>query len=76
MVTLVLPEQRRDVARLMSTAGINPKTTRVRPGDSELSRLTGAREPSGVPVTIAAPAAAHPPRRPVLAGVRAAADRA
>ncbi|MBQ1070947.1 DEAD/DEAH box helicase, partial [Micromonospora sp. D75] len=60
VVTLVLPEQRRDVARLMSTAGINPKTTRVRPGDSELSRLTGAREPSGVPVTIAAPAAAHP----------------
>ncbi|MCZ7427422.1 DEAD/DEAH box helicase [Micromonospora sp. WMMA1949] len=60
VVTLVLPDQRRDVARLMSTAGINPKTTRVRPGDSELSRLTGAREPSGVPVTIAAPAAAHP----------------
>ena len=60
VVTLVLPDQRRDVARLMSTAGINPKTTRVRPGDSELSRLTGAREPSGVPVTITAPAAAHP----------------
>ncbi|MBQ1044451.1 MULTISPECIES: DEAD/DEAH box helicase [unclassified Micromonospora] len=60
VVTLVLPEQRRDFARLMSTAGINPKTTRVRPGDSELSRLTGAREPSGVPVTITAPAAAHP----------------
>ncbi|MEU8072092.1 DEAD/DEAH box helicase [Micromonospora sp. NPDC049151] len=60
VVTLVLPDQRRDVARLMSTAGINPKTTRVRAGDSELSRLTGAREPSGVPVTITAPAAAHP----------------
>ncbi|MEU7715072.1 DEAD/DEAH box helicase [Micromonospora chalcea] len=60
VVTLVLPEQRRDVARLMSTAGINPKNTRVRAGDSELSRLTGAREPSGVPVTITAPAAAHP----------------
>ncbi|MGC4894123.1 DEAD/DEAH box helicase [Micromonospora sp. DT31] len=62
VVTLVLPEQRRDVARLMTTAGINPKTTRVRPGDSELSRLTGAREPSGVPVTITPPAAAHPAR--------------
>ncbi|MFD6696185.1 DEAD/DEAH box helicase [Micromonospora aurantiaca (nom. illeg.)] len=60
VVTLVLPDQRRDVARLMTTAGINPKTTRVRPGDGELSRLTGAREPSGVPVTITAPAAAHP----------------
>ncbi|MEU2700854.1 DEAD/DEAH box helicase [Micromonospora aurantiaca (nom. illeg.)] len=60
VVTLVLPDQRRDVARLMTTAGINPKTTRVRAGDSELSRLTGAREPSGVPVTITAPAVAHP----------------
>ncbi|MFI5832503.1 DEAD/DEAH box helicase [Micromonospora sp. NPDC051300] len=60
VVTLVLPEQRRDVARLMSTAGINPKTTRVRPGDAELGRLTGAREPSGTPVTITPPAAAHP----------------
>ncbi|GAA3769898.1 DEAD/DEAH box helicase [Micromonospora maritima] len=60
VVTLVLPEQRRDVARLMSTAGINPQTTRVRAGDAELGRLTGAREPSGVPVTITPPAAAHP----------------
>ncbi|MFI2709747.1 DEAD/DEAH box helicase [Micromonospora sp. NPDC018662] len=62
VVTLVLPEQRRDVARLMSTAGINPQTTRVRAGDAELGRLTGAREPSGTPVTIAVPppVAAHP----------------
>ncbi|MFG1676536.1 DEAD/DEAH box helicase [Micromonospora sp. NPDC049282] len=60
VVTLVLPEQRRDVARLMTTAGINPKTTRVRAGDAELGRLTGAREPSGTPVTITPPAAAHP----------------
>ncbi|MGW5670483.1 DEAD/DEAH box helicase [Micromonospora sp. NPDC003776] len=68
VVTLVLPEQRQDVTRLMSLAGITPRTTRVRPGDEELSRVTGAREPSGVPVTIAppppvaAPSAARPGR--------------
>ncbi|MGW0436318.1 DEAD/DEAH box helicase [Micromonospora sp. NPDC003197] len=55
VVTLVLPEQRRDVSRLMSTAGIKPEAIRVRPGDSELVRVTGARIPSGVPVVIAPP---------------------
>ncbi|HEX5569554.1 MAG TPA: DEAD/DEAH box helicase [Streptomyces sp.] len=57
VVTLVLPEQRRDVDRLMASAGITPHTARVRSGEAELSRITGARKPSGVPVTIAAPAA-------------------
>jgi superfamily II DNA/RNA helicase len=56
VVTLVLPEQRRDMARLMSTAGIKPESVRVRPGDADLVRVTGARVPSGVPVTIVAPA--------------------
>lgn len=55
MVTLVLPEQRRDVSRLMSTAGIRPESVQVRSGDAALARVTGAREPSGVPVTIAPP---------------------
>ncbi|MFI6229320.1 DEAD/DEAH box helicase [Micromonospora echinospora] len=58
VVTLVLPEQRRDVAKLMSVAGIKPHVVAVRPGDEALARVTGAREPSGVPVTIAVPAAA------------------
>ncbi|MFU8871962.1 DEAD/DEAH box helicase [Micromonospora sp. SL4-19] len=58
VVTLVLPEQRRDVARLMSVAGITPRTARVRPGDEELSRVTGARKPSGVPVSLAPPQSA------------------
>ncbi|HSA51539.1 MAG TPA: DEAD/DEAH box helicase [Yinghuangia sp.] len=57
VVTLVLPEQRREFSRLMSHAGITPQTTRVRVGDSELSRITGARVPSGIPVTISAPEA-------------------
>ncbi|MEH0983396.1 DEAD/DEAH box helicase [Micromonospora sp. CPCC 205556] len=55
VVTLVLPEQRRDVSRLMSVAGIKPQSTQVRLGDEALARVTGAREPSGVPVTIVAP---------------------
>ncbi|WP_432124735.1 DEAD/DEAH box helicase [Streptomyces sp. C10-9-1] len=55
VVTLVLPAQRRDTDRLMAETGIAPRVTRVRSSDEELARLTGAREPSGVPVTIAVP---------------------
>ncbi|MEU1805073.1 DEAD/DEAH box helicase [Streptomyces sp. NPDC019937] len=55
VVTLVLPGQRRDMARLMSTAGITPHSTKVRSGEAELSRITGAQAPSGIPVTIAMP---------------------
>ncbi|WP_079038842.1 DEAD/DEAH box helicase [Streptomyces sp. NBRC 110028] len=55
VVTLVLPGQRRDMARLMSTAGITPHSTKVRSGEAELSRITGAQAPSGIPVTIAVP---------------------
>jgi superfamily II DNA/RNA helicase len=57
VVTLVLPNQRREMARLMATAGITPQTHQVRSGEAELSRITGAQAPSGVPVTITAPAA-------------------
>ncbi|MDT9682594.1 DEAD/DEAH box helicase [Streptomyces sp. TRM76323] len=55
VVTLVLSHQRRDVDHLMSHAGIRPKTTAVRSGDAELTRITGARTPSGIPVTITPP---------------------
>ncbi|MFH8382603.1 DEAD/DEAH box helicase [Kitasatospora sp. NPDC018058] len=58
VVTLVLPEQRREVNRLMTVAGIRPTVTKVRPGDADLARITGARTPSGVPVPLAVPAAA------------------
>ncbi|MGW2329293.1 DEAD/DEAH box helicase [Streptomyces sp. NPDC001700] len=57
VVTLVTPGRRRAVDRLMSDAGIRPRTTQVRSGEAELSRITGAQTPSGVPVVIAAPAA-------------------
>jgi superfamily II DNA/RNA helicase len=61
VVTLVLANQRREMARLMADAGITPNNDRVRAGgDAELSRITGARKPSGVPVVIAAPAPAVP----------------
>jgi superfamily II DNA/RNA helicase len=63
VVTLVLPHQRRAVDRLMSDAGVSARTTRVRPGEAELNRITGARTPSGVPVVLPAPAAAEPARR-------------
>ncbi|MCQ4082029.1 DEAD/DEAH box helicase [Streptomyces sp. RB6PN25] len=55
VVTLVLPDQRREMSKLMSNAGITPNTVQVRSGEAELTRITGARTPSGVPVTISAP---------------------
>ncbi|MFB6987306.1 DEAD/DEAH box helicase [Streptomyces sp. NPDC056230] len=57
VVTLVLPGQRREMTRLMTDAGIVPKIAQVRSGEAELSRITGARTPSGVPVTVTAPVA-------------------
>ncbi|MFE0254362.1 DEAD/DEAH box helicase [Streptomyces sp. NPDC059010] len=62
VVTLVTPGQRRDMARLMASAGISPTITAVRSGEAELSRITGAKAPSGIPVVITAPAA-EPARR-------------
>lgn len=50
VVTLVLPSQRREMTRMMTSAGITPQSTQVSSGDSELARITGARTPSGVPV--------------------------
>ncbi|OKI99594.1 hypothetical protein AMK18_21065 [Streptomyces sp. CB01249] len=55
VVTLVTSGQRREMTRLMAAAGIVPRTTEVRSGEAALSRITGARTPSGVPVTITAP---------------------
>ncbi|MGW3011087.1 DEAD/DEAH box helicase [Streptomyces sp. NPDC001219] len=62
VVTLVLPGQRREMDRLMADAGITPQSTQVRAGEAELTRITGARTPSGVPVTIAAPPVDTPQR--------------
>ncbi|MBV2357668.1 DEAD/DEAH box helicase [Streptomyces sp. J2-1] len=62
VVTLVLPEQKREMTRLMSDAGIRPRTSRVTSSAPELAALTGAREPSGVAVTIEIPEPAAPQR--------------
>ncbi|AJE86549.1 MULTISPECIES: DEAD/DEAH box helicase [Streptomyces] len=63
VVTLVTPEQRREMSRLLAAAGISPQTAQVRPGDEALHRVTGARTPSGVPVVLAEPAPAAQPRK-------------
>lgn len=62
VVTLVLPGQRRDVIRLMSDAGIRPHVTQVRSGEAELSRITGAQAPSGVPIGGSRPVTERPER--------------
>nr|WP_236642541.1 DEAD/DEAH box helicase [Actinoplanes utahensis] len=50
VVTLVLPKQRRTTQAMLSRAGVNPGEFRVRLGDEKLAEVTGAREPSGIPV--------------------------
>lgn len=51
VATLVLPQQRRKVTRLVAAAGAAPESRDVAPRGAELARVTGARQPSGVPVT-------------------------
>ncbi|MGP2435929.1 DEAD/DEAH box helicase [Streptomyces sp. JW3] len=76
VITLVTPGQRREMTRLVSAAGIVPQVTRVRPGEEELSRITGAQAPSGIPVVIPAPAPApERPRRAQSAGGSGSARR-
>ncbi|MEU5302850.1 DEAD/DEAH box helicase [Streptomyces noursei] len=50
VVTLVLSGQRREMSRLTAEAGIEPTITKVRSGEAELSRITGAKAPSGIPL--------------------------
>ncbi|MDH6214349.1 DEAD/DEAH box helicase [Streptomyces pseudovenezuelae] len=45
VVTLVAPNQRRDVNRMMSDAGIRPTVTQVRSGEEKLTAITGAKRP-------------------------------
>ncbi|MFE2020782.1 DEAD/DEAH box helicase [Streptomyces sp. NPDC059499] len=73
VVTLVLPEEKRDMTRLMADAGIAPRTTRIKSSDEELSRITGAREPSGIAIVIAVPEPTPPKPRTRGTGSGAAA---
>jgi superfamily II DNA/RNA helicase len=50
VVTLVLSGQRRETGQVMADAGVAPKVTKVRSGEAELSRITGAKTPSGKPL--------------------------
>ncbi|MET8567501.1 DEAD/DEAH box helicase [Streptomyces sp. NPDC004783] len=59
VVTLVLSGGRRETSRMMAEAGIEPTVTKVRSGEAELSRITGARTPSGTPLA-GGPAAPRP----------------
>ncbi|MFG3551794.1 DEAD/DEAH box helicase [Streptomyces sp. NPDC047725] len=59
VVTLVLSGGCRETSRMMAEAGIEPTVTKVRSGEAELSRITGARTPSGTPLD-GGPAAPRP----------------
>jgi superfamily II DNA/RNA helicase len=50
VVTLVLSGQRRETSQVMADADVAPKVTKVRSGEAELSRITGAKAPSGKPL--------------------------
>ncbi|OKI01199.1 RNA helicase [Streptomyces sp. CB02923] len=50
VVTLVLSGGRSEMSRLLAEAGIKPTITKVRSGEAELSRITGAKAPSGTPL--------------------------
>lgn len=58
VVTLVLSGGRRELSQLMAEAGVRPTVTKVRSGEAELSRITGAKAPSGTPLD--GPAAPRP----------------
>jgi superfamily II DNA/RNA helicase len=62
VVTLVLPEQRAEVAHMMASVGIKPESTRVRPGDPHLVKVTGSRAPSGNVIVPPAKAVEQEPR--------------
>ncbi|MFE2248875.1 DEAD/DEAH box helicase [Streptomyces lavendulae] len=76
VVTLVTPNQRRDMTRLMEAAGITPQTTQVRSGEEALKRITGAQAPSGVPVVITAPVVERAKRNAASRGRRRPASTA
>ena len=69
VVTLALPEQLKEVGKLLAKAGVSATTVQVTPGDPKLAELTGARETQGNPLgpfippqaSAGAPAKKHAP---------------
>ena len=66
VVTVILPDQAREVASMIRQAGIRPAAARIAPGDARTVALTGpAADPVfRAPVAVAAPAASRPSRGP------------
>ncbi len=52
VVTLVMDEQRKEVQQLMRKAGVEAKEVSVTPESDSLAKITGARVPSGTPLTL------------------------
>jgi superfamily II DNA/RNA helicase len=59
VVTLVVSGQRREAGQVLADAGVTALTTKVRSGEAQLSRITGAKAPSGKPLD-GEPATARP----------------
>ncbi|MEI6649124.1 MAG: DEAD/DEAH box helicase [Actinomycetes bacterium] len=53
VVTLATSKQKKGIYGLTTRAGVKLTEAYVRPSDEELVRITGAQEPSGVPVIVA-----------------------
>ena len=69
VATLVMPKQRKPMDAMLQRAGVAPARTEVALGAPGLAELTGARQPSGVPVARAVAADGHD-RRPHVSGTR------
>ncbi len=53
VVTLVTEEERAEVEKMTRKAGVDVDGVQVRPGDRRLIQITGAKQPSGVPIVAA-----------------------
>ncbi|WKD59326.1 DEAD/DEAH box helicase [Corynebacterium caspium] len=50
VVTMVMPEQEKDLEKLLIKAGVKAAKISVHPGSKELAQITGARIPDGPPL--------------------------
>jgi len=54
VVSLATHRQRKEIFGITKRAGVTMTEVQVRPSDSELVRITGAQEPSGIPIVVEA----------------------
>jgi superfamily II DNA/RNA helicase len=62
VVLLTTPTEERDVRKMLVAAGVRPEQRDAVAGDPAVQRVTGARAPSGVAVTVARPHKSVTPR--------------